>query len=191
VVLLTAVVAGLLITLLRARLTGRRLKPIKLKYIWLVFLSVIPQILLFQIPAIGRLVPDELVPVILVISQALLLVFVVFNIAQPGVWLLGMGLLANFLAIISNRGWMPISPMTVRRILPALPYDYSLVNRRLGLSKNWVYDPGDINFSRLADRFTLPGWSTYQVAYSVGDIIMAIGTIWLLWSLSDPEKETK
>lgn len=86
---------------------------------------------------------------------------------------------------------MPISPMTVHSILPALPYDFSLVNRRLGLSKNWIYDPGDINFSRLADRFTLPGWSTYQVAYSIGDIIMAIGTIWLLWSLSDPEKETK
>ena len=186
-VLLTAVVAGLIVTILRASITGRRLKSIKLKYIWLVFVSVIPQVIIFQVPSLGQVIPDGLVPVILVLSQGLLLVFAAVNITQPGVWLLGLGLLANFVAIISNRGWMPISPETVHRILPALPYDVPMVNMRLGLSKDWICYAGDINFLWLSDRFTLPRWSTYQVAYSIGDIIMAIGTIWLLWSLSNPD----
>ena len=185
-ILLTAVAAGLTITLLRAKLTGRRLKPIQLELDWLVFVAVIPQILVFHIPAIGKLVPEGLIPIILVISQALLLGFTAANFYRPGVGLLGTGLLANFLAIVTNGGWMPISPETVRRILPHLAADTPLLNRRLGISKDWIYAQEEIHLPWLADRFTLPGWSPYQVAFSIGDVFIAIGIIWLLWSLSDP-----
>lgn len=186
-VLLTAVAAGLLLTIFRAKLTGRRLKPIKLKYDWLVFVAVLPQVIVFQIPAIGEQVPDALIPFILVTSQALLLGFAAANITQPGVWALGVGLSANFLAIVFNGGWMPISPEVVRRLLPALPPDFSLVDRRLGLSKDWIYAQDEMQLHWLSDRFTLPGWIPYQVAFSIGDLLIATGVIWLLWSLSDPE----
>lgn len=186
-VLLTAVAAGLILTVVRAKLTSRRLKPIKLKLDWLVLVAVLPQILVFQIPAIGKQFSDALIPFILVTSQALLLGFAAANLTQPGVWALGLGLLANFLAIIFNGGWMPISPEVVHRILPHLPVDFPLTDRRLGLSKDWIYAENDIHLPWLSDRFTLPEWSSYQVAFSIGDILIAIGIIWLLWSLSDPE----
>ena len=87
---------------------------------------------------------------------------------------------------------MPISPGIVHRIIPDLPSDFPLVGRRLGLSKDWIYADPDIRFPWLSDRFTLPDWSPYQVAFSFGDILIALGAIWLLWSLSDPEnKEIK
>jgi hypothetical protein len=188
VVLLAAVVVGFIATYLRARLTGRRLRPIKFKFIWLVFIGVIPQIILFQLPVLGSQIPDALVSITLVASQVTLLAFALLNLKQPGVWVLGLGLLANFLAIVSNGGWMPISPVTVHSILPSLPNDYPLVGRRLGLSKDWVFVPGDINFFRLADRFTTPDWMYYRVAFSLGDILIGIGALLLLWSLSSPEK---
>jgi hypothetical protein len=191
VILLIAVAAGLLITILRSRITGRPLKPIELKFAWLVFVAVIPQILIFQIPAIGRLIPDGVVTVILVSSQGLLLGFAAANIKQPGFWLLALGSLANFLVIIFNGGWMPISPGIVHRILPDLPSDFPLVGRRLGLSKDWIYADHDIRLPWLSDRFTLPDWIPYRVAFSFGDILIALGAIWLLWSLSDPENKEK
>lgn len=82
---------------------------------------------------------------------------------------------------------MPISPEVVHRVFRAIPADLPLVGRRLGYSKDWIYANNDIRFAWLSDRFTMPEWIGYQVAFSIGDILMAIGTIGLLWSLSDPE----
>lgn len=186
-ILLIAVIAGFLITSLRAKLTGRTLRPIQLKVTWLVFIAVIPQVVLFQIPAVGRHVPEALAPIILVSSQVFLVGFALLNFNRSGFWALGLGLVANFIAIVSNGGWMPISPETVRRILPSLPGDFSLVDRRLGLSKDWIIPTSEMNFPWLSDRFTTPGWLSYKVAFSIGDILIAIGAILLLWSLSNPE----
>lgn len=186
-VLLTAVAVGFVLTLLRAKLTRRQLRPIHIKVPWLVFLAVIPQLLVFQIPALGRHIPDALASVVLVSSQVLLVGFALVNFSQPGVWALGIGLAANLLAIVSNGGWMPISPETVRLILPSLPNDFPLANRRLGLSKDWIIPTDEMNLAWLSDRFTLPGWVPYQVAFSFGDVIISIGAILLLWSLSDPD----
>ncbi len=186
-VLLAAVAAGLVLTLWRARLTGRTLKPIHLKASWLVFAAVVPQILIFQIPAVGGRIPADWAPIVLVASQALLMGFALLNLSTTGMAVLGIGLLANFLAILFNGGWMPISPETVHRILPALPDDYPLVDRRLGLSKDWIFAAGEVRMPWLADQFVLPGPVLYQFAFSVGDVLIAIGAFTLLWSLSNPE----
>ena len=187
-ILLTAVAAGFLATFVRAKLTHRKLRPLQLEIPWLVFYAVIPQVLMFQIPAAGKYVLEAFVPLILAGSQALLMVFVLVNITQPGFWALGIGLGANFFAIVTNGGWMPISPETVRRILPSLPDNFPLADRRLGLSKDWIFPINEMRLPLLSDRFTLPQWASYNFAFSIGDVLIAIGAILLLWSLSNTKK---
>jgi len=41
----------------------------------------------------------------------------------------------------------------------------------------------------LSDRFMLPGWLQYPVAFSLGDVFIALGIVWLLWTLGGKAKE--
>lgn len=185
-ILLSAVLIGLGATFIRARLNKRQLKPLNIRIGWLVVLAVIPQLLSFQIPATGKLIPEALVPFILVASQALLIVFAVANLRQPGFWAMGLGLLANFTVIVLNGGWMPISPDTLRRMLPHLTADTLITSQRLLLTKDWILPVSETRLAWLSDQLTLPGLT---VAFSIGDVLIALGTFLLLWSLSSPSSK--
>lgn len=188
-ILLSAVVIGLAATLLRARLTRRTLKLKQLRWEWLVFVSVIPQILLFQVPAVGKWVPESIVPTIQIVTMVGLVIFASANVTVPGFWALWIGIMSNFLVIISNGGWMPISTETLARIIPRNPGEFCGVGTRLGYTKDRIMAPAEINLAWLSDRLVLPHWLSLNIAFSVGDIFISIGTILLLWSLSNKEKE--
>lgn len=187
-ILLIAVVLGFVATLVRAKLKRRSLKPLQLRIGWLVFAAVIPQLLSFQIPATGKLIPEVILPVILIATQALLVIFAIANLREPGFWALGTGLLANFLVIVLNGGWMPISPDTLRRMLPALPAETVITSERLLLTKDWIMLEEQTRLAWLSDRLTLPGVTT---AFSIGDVFISIGAFLLIWSLSSQASDKK
>lgn len=184
-ILLFAIVVGLAATFVRAKINHRSLKLKKLSWEWLVFVAVIPQILVFQFAAISRLVPESLVPFIHIISMLGLLVFVARNFLVPGFWALGFGLLSNFLVIFMNGGWMPISPQTLFRLVPSNPESIWEIGSRLGYSKDYIMAVEDTKLVWFSDVLTLPQWFPYKFAFSVGDILISIGTLILLWSLSN------
>jgi hypothetical protein len=188
-ILLWAVILGLAATILRARLTHRTLKLVKLRWEWLVFASVIPQIFMFQIPATAKLFPESLVPVIQVISMSGLVAFALINAVAPGFWALGLGLFSNFLVIVLNGGWMPISSETLVRMVPYQPENFWVIGTRLGYTKDRILAPTQINLAWFSDRLLLPNWLPLNIAFSPGDIFISIGTILLLWSLSSNQKE--
>lgn len=189
-ILLFAILIGLAATIVRARINHQSLKLRKLRWEWLVFIFVIPQLLTFQIPTTAKFIPDTIVPFIQVISMLGLLVFVAGNLLTPGFWALGLGLFANFLVISLNGGWMPINPETLSRLIPAKPAETWLIGTRLGYSKDFIMAAKDINLAWLSDWLILPQWFPYKFAFSFGDIFISIGTVILLWSLSN-KTETK
>lgn len=152
-------------------------------------MAVIPQVLTFQVKATSRLISNDLTPYILVISFTALLVFVAANLQKPGFWALGAGLLANFSVIVLNKGWMPISPDTLHIMEPSLPVETWVPGHRLGISKDTILPISDTTLWWLSDRFTLPAWIPYKVAFSIGDIAIAMGAFLLIWSLSNPKQE--
>jgi hypothetical protein len=178
-----AVAAGLPAGLARAWWGGRHLTLPELCLAWLVPVAFLPQWLAFYLPATRELIPDGLAATALISSQILLLIFAWFNRSQPGFRALGLGLALNLLVIALNRGLMPISPDVVARLAPEAPPSVWQIGHRLGTGKDIVLPVTATQLWWLSDRFLLPGWFPYQAAFSLGDVLIAAGALWLLWTM--------
>jgi hypothetical protein len=176
-VLLLAVLAGLLAGLLRAALTRRRLDIPEMHRMWLVPVAFLPQFFVFGLPALQQL-PDALVAGILVSSQFLLMVFACANRRHPGFPVLLLGLALNLAVILLNGGFMPISPEILARVVSDAGPGTWQTGERLGMSKDILLPYSSMKLGWLSDRFLLPDWMAYRVAFSFGDFLIAAGAFW-------------
>jgi hypothetical protein len=163
----------------------------EIRWMWLVSLAVIPQILAFYLPATAYLFTKEAASVALVSSQIGLCLFVWINRHIPAFWILGLGLALNLMVILANGGLMPVSPETIMRLLPDLPAESWQIGERFGRSKDVVLLPSETVFPWLTDRFVTPAWYPQPAAFSLGDIFIALGVFWLFWQAGrGPERTT-
>ncbi len=174
-ILLAALAAGLLSGLAWARWNHQPYQPPDLKYLWLVFIAFLPQYLAFYLPGSGQNVSGFLLP----LSQGLLLGFAWLNRRLPGMMILLIGTALNFTVIAANRGFMPISPQTASQLVSQAVLENIQPGERFG-TKDILLHPQDTRFEWLADRFLPPAWSVYQVAFSLGDVLIAFGIFRLL-----------
>lgn len=185
-ILLFAVIIGLIAGFIRAWADKRAYESDSLKGIWLVFLAFLPQLFAFNFAPTRRLIADAWIPLILIASQIPLFIFVWLNRTQSGFILLGVGLLSNFLVISLNGGMMPISPETAGSLVePGISANLQ-TGQRAGYTKDIVLEVEETKLAFLSDRFILPEWFPYRSAFSFGDIVISLGTFWLLWRLGGP-----
>lgn len=102
--------------------------------------------------------------------------------------MLGLGLALNLLVILLNRGFMPIRPEAIRFLAPNAPASAWQVGKRVVFTKNIALTTADTQLWWLSDWFLLPNWLPDRVAFSLGDVLIAIGAFWFLWSLSNAEQ---
>ncbi|MBI5840716.1 MAG: DUF5317 domain-containing protein [Chloroflexi bacterium] len=188
-ILLLALVAGLLVGLEWARWHRRPYQIPELRYLWLVFAAFLPQLIIIYLPLVRVCTPDWLAAASLLASQVLLLGFAFLNRRLPGMSILLLGSLLNLVVIAANGGFMPISPQTAGRLVPKeLLLDIS-TGARFG-TKDILLHPQETRLEWLADRFLPPAWFPYQVAFSLGDVFLAIGVFWLLAFQKAPKPYT-
>lgn len=177
---------GLLAGLMRARYYRRPFTVPALRLTWLATVAFLPQWLAFFFAPTRRLFTDRAAAVALVTSQILLAGFGLVNRHHPAMNLLTAGLFLNLAVIGANGGLMPISPETVKRLIPYLPDGQWKPGQRFGKTKDQILPASATRLAWLSDRFIfstrLGAGFAYRVAYSIGDMLIAVGVCWLLWS---------
>jgi hypothetical protein len=179
VILWLAIAAGLLTGVGWARWRKQPYQAPELRHLWLVFAAFLPQFIMVYLPITRRLFPNTLVVGLLLASQIVLLVFVWLNRRMLGMTILLCGVTLNIAVMAANSGFMPISPQTASRLITADKLRDVSPGSRFGL-KDILLHPEDTRFEWLADRYLPPGWFPYQVAFSLGDVFIAMGVFWLL-----------
>ena len=177
--LLAAVLAGFLVGLGRARWQNQTYSVPGFQSIWLIVVAFLPQLFIAYLPVTRRLFTDSLASVTLLASLTLFLAFAWLNRRLPGMPILIVGLLLNFMVIAANGGWMPISPQTADLLTGKDILQVMNLGGRLG-EKDILLSAQNTHFEFLADRFLLPEWIPYKSAFSLGDILIALGAFWLL-----------
>lgn len=154
-----------LIALIVGVLTGgslARIGQMRLTWAPLIALGMVVQLLLFSSP-LGNVLGDA-APWVYVASNILVLAAVAANVATPGLWLVVLGGLSNFAAIVANGGYMPVDPDTLAAMgrLPKVDYSNSSARDVVALAP-------------LTDIFALPAWVPFTNVFSVGDVLIGIG----------------
>ena len=162
-----------------SRLRGHPYLPPTLSHIWLVFVGLLPQFLAIYLGNTRFTTPDWLAAPVIVTSQLILLIFAWLNRHIAGMLILMIGLVLNMVVMVANSGFMPINPNTAERLVGAERISTFEIGNRIGY-KDILLPKNETRLEILADRLLPPVGFPYQVAFSVGDIFIALGAFWML-----------
>ncbi len=156
------------------------LASVDVKWGWLAPLAFLMQAYLIFFPAdrAGGLLSAR--SLLLMASHILLLAVVWRNRHLGGVKLIGLGLLLNFLVMVVNGGFMPITP----EALVQIGYDGNASQLEtgyiVGRTKNVVVEPGEAALWFLSDLMVIPRPFPIPTALSVGDLLIVAGVFFFL-----------
>ncbi|MEP7360633.1 MAG: DUF5317 domain-containing protein [Chloroflexota bacterium] len=129
-------------------------------------IGLFAQLLLFSSPVASVVGPWG--PSLYVVSTVVVLMALVYNLRQPGFWLIIVGALCNFAVIILNGGQMPASAEAWAALngLVAVPTtEFS----------NSVLAGSNTVLAFLGDNFVLPRPIPLANVFSIGDVLIGFG----------------
>jgi len=172
--LLSALLIGLA---LGAALGGhpRRLGQLKLRWNALVFTSLAIQLFLFTGLSIAALA----VTVLYLLSGGLALAWLARNLVVPGIACIMVGGVCNFFAIVVNGGRMPVEPNLLAQTRGA-GYVSALAAGRVTSNSSLADSHSHLRW--LTDVILIPPPWPLPTVLSVGDVLIALGVIWLIVS---------
>jgi len=177
--LIGAVLIGVIVGYLcRGRIA--HLASLRLRFLWVIPVSLLIQLAIFPFFSERPLFPYATSSLHL-LSYGLILVFLVLNYRTFSLLIIGIGLLLNLLVIAVNGGYMPSSPTALARA-----GSEGVAARLLkdGVYGNVILMSEGTRLNFLGDLLYLPRWVPFATAFSLGDLIVALGLIWLIaWGM--------
>ena len=156
------------------RLSG--LGKLQLRWLPLVFIALVTQLLIFPLFTSTAILPFAKVP-LHILSYVLLGGWIVANIRMAPVVLLSLGAICNFSVLIANGGFMP-SSITALQKAGLLYLAERLAQEGVYANLILMSDSTRLNF--LGDVLYLPKWIPFSAAFSIGDLLITLALIWLI-----------
>ena len=167
-VLVLAVLVGLgLGRLLGGRVSALAAIPIRAP--WLFYAAIALQIAGYPSGVLPWSIGDSLATGLWMVSYALLIAAVAVNVRLPGAGIVGLGMLSNLAAVVSNGGHMPARAAALR----AAGVHFTGVHNNSAVASH-------PNLPWLIDRWPVPAWIPMGNVYSVGDVLIAVGAVVLV-----------
>jgi Family of unknown function (DUF5317) len=155
-----AVVVGLVLGGSLGRLAG-----LPLRAPWLFLAAVALQLVAFPVGVLPWTTHETAASALWVASYGLLLVAAVLNRRITGVPVVALGMLLNLVAILANRGTMPVRVEAM--------HDAG----RVAVTQANSTALADPALPWLVDRWAAPNWIPLANVFSVGDMVIAVGAI--------------
>jgi hypothetical protein len=180
VILVAAVAVSTLIGLLRG---GRliRLADLQIRWPGLALVAVA-----LQVPLVYNLLHDRVVlgvsvaQLLLGVAWLLVIGLVWVNWRLPGMPLVGLGIGCNLLVMTLNGGWMPITPEALSQLGRLAWVESGGHAAKIPGSKSVMLPRAETRLWWLSDIFVLAPPFPVPAAFSVGDVLIALGIFWLL-----------
>ncbi len=164
-----ALALPLLAGLAVAPLLGGRwslLGRVRLRALGFFYVGLALQVAAFPAGHLPWRTPDGVAVGLWLASYVVLAVALAVNLRSvPGVPLVGAGLVLNVVAVVANGGHMP-----------ALPAALQAAGMHFTQSRNSVA-LAHPHLAWLVDRWAAPGWVPYGNVFSVGDVLIAAGSV--------------
>ena len=160
--------------LARGRLSN--LPMLKLRRVWILFVALLIQVLIFPLFSPQPLLPYAIAPLHLA-SYALVLGWIAMNLRTRPMWMVGLGGVLNFLVLAVNGGYMPVSLDALARAGQASTADHLAA---AGVYANVIPMGADTRLNVLGDILAMPDWVPLARVFSLGDIVIAFGIAWLV-----------
>ncbi len=177
--LVCALVLGVILGYLRG---GRiaHLASLSMRLTWLVPIALVIQLLIFPLFGDRPLLPYATTPLHL-LSYALVFLFLALNVRILPLLAVGLGALLNILVICVNGGYMPSSATALSRSGAA---GVASALEAQGIYGNVRLMGQETRLNLLGDFLYLPRWVPLATAFSIGDLVMALGVAWLVaWGM--------
>ncbi len=188
-ILALAVILGFVVSFARHRSgTFDQIGRVHLQSAWLVMLALAMQWPLLRAP--GGSTEQLLVQqALFLLSHGPLLIFVWKNRRLAGVLILGLGIICNLAVVLANGGLMPIAPETLVQINPGSSLGQWEIGLHYAGSKDVILPRQATALWTLSDVLVAPPPFPWPTAFSLGDLIIAVGVVVLLQGPSPVSSE--